>query len=199
MSWAGVDLTTIAAVISYGGPLKVQSGDANYAVLQSMISSVSQKMEQYCSRRFQIATYTESRADLRSPLFPVKNPTVQSVSAVSVSYTGRLANLSSIPDFEISPDGNGINVWACLRPGVLVQVTYSGGLYTTTSDVLNNDPALADACNMQVVSLWQRHTMPDRTGTTLNSGETHWNAEYSLLKEVKATLDNRYSRRHAFQ
>ena len=65
-----------------------------------------------------------------------------------------------------------------------------------TAAVIADHPALEDACKMQVISLWQRHDAPDRTGTTIGTGETTWTADYGLLKSVKADLDQNYNNRH---
>ena len=189
-----LDLTTLARVTDYG-QIKTDRPDVT-AVLTAMISSVSQRMAQYCSREFLVGTFTERRV-LRSELFPVQNPSVRSITSVRVSSSGRAADLASWSDYEISPCGNCISVWG-ISSGSLVEVTYSGGVATDTADVVANHPGLEDACKMQVVSLWKRHTIPDRSGMTLGTGDTQWSADYGLLKDVKAALDQTYNNAHRF-
>lgn len=191
---AVLDLTTIARVTEYG-QIKTDRPDVQ-TVLAAMITSVSQRMAQYCSRAFLIGTYTERRV-IRSDLFPVENPDIQSITSVRVSSTGRGSDLVTATDYEISPNGNGVSVYGTL-PGTLVEVTYVGGVAADTASVIANHPGLEDACKMQVVSLWKRHTIPDRSGMTLGTGDTQWSADYGLLKDVKAALDQTYNNAHRF-
>jgi hypothetical protein len=189
-----LDLTTLARLTDYG-QIKTDRPDTG-TVLAAMITSVSQRMAQYCSREFLVQTFTERRI-LRSELFPVQNPSVRSISSVRVSTSGRAATLAAWTDYEISPCGNCVSVWG-INSGALVEVTYSGGIAADTAGVIADHPGLEDACKMQVVSLWKRHAIPDRSGMTLGTGDTQWSADYGLLKDVKAALDQTYNNAHRF-
>ena len=194
-----MDLTTLARVKEY----ITRKGNPDFradaeSVLSSMISSVSQRMEQYCSRLFQVGATTE-RGTLRCDEFICSRVPLASISSVRYSETGRGADLAALPSsqYEISPSGDNVRVYDVTYGG-LVEVSYTGGVATDTQDVIDNHPALEEACKLQVASLWQRHTMPDRSGVTIGTGETSWTGDYSMLKEVQATLDQNYNNRHKF-
>jgi hypothetical protein len=189
-----LDLTTLARLTDYG-QIKTDRADTS-AVLSAMITSVSQRMAQYCSREFLTQAFLERRI-LRSDLFPVQNPTVQAISSVRVSTSGRAADLRPWSDYEIAPSGNAVSIWG-INSGALVEVAYIGGIASDTTEVIADHPGLEDACKMQVVSLWKRHTIPDRSGMTLGTGDTQWSADYGLLKDVKAALDQTYNMAHRF-
>lgn len=188
-------LTTFERLRAYAELKQEQRAEAA-ALLDAMIDSVSQKMEQYCSRVFLIHEVVEA-GTLTCDEFPCFQVPVQSISRVSYSSTGRRADLVALPSsqYEISASGNNIKIYDVAYGG-LVECTFTGGLAENTADVIANHPALEDACKMQVTALWQRHSTPDRTGTTLGTGETNWTADYQLLKSVKSDLDQQYNNRH---
>lgn len=201
---AVLPLTTLERVKAYGAIGVAKNGSTQPVradtdeTLTSMIASVSQKMEQYCSRIFGIGAVVEA-GTLSCDEFICFQTPISSISQVRYSSTGRRADLAVLPasQYEISPSGDNIRIYD-VEYGGLAEVSFTGGLATDTADVIAKHPVLEDACKMQVVSLWQRHTMPDRTGTTIGPGETTWTAEYSLLKSVRADLDQQYNNRHKF-
>lgn len=192
---AVVPLTTLERVKTYGKiAADVRNGTDD--TLTAMILSVSQKMEQYCSRVFGIATVTEAGI-LTCDEFPAFQMPIASITSVRYAASGRRADLVALPatQYEISPCKNNIRVYEVIYGG-MVEATFSGGLVADTAAVIADHPALEDACKMQVISLWQRHDAPDRAGTTIGTGETTWTADYSLLKSVKADLDQNYNNQH---
>lgn len=191
---ATLDLTTLERLKAFGG-ITGATGDA---VLSSIITYVSQKFEQYCSRGFLIAAAQERRV-LRGSLIPVFRDPIVSIASVRVATTGRTADLVTIvsASYEIAPDGKSVRVWDVAQ-GSLVEVNYTGGIGAAPADVITNHPVLEGACKLQALNLWQRHTSPDKSGLTIVSGETHWDGQYEMLKDVKRDLDQNYNNRHKF-
>lgn len=189
-------LTTLARLKEYAQVPATDARASTDSVLAAMILSVSQRIAQYCSRDFAIASRVEAGV-LSCDEFTCTNNPIVSIQSVRYSPTGRRADMTTLPatQYEISASGNNISIYDVAYGGI-VEVTYTGGLASDTDDVIANEPALEDACKMQVTSLWKRHTIPDRTGMTLGSGDTQWTAEYGLLKDVRHVLDNQYNNRH---
>ena len=193
-----IDLTTLARLKAYGVGGSSSPRPDTDAVLQSMISSVSQRMATYCTRDFEIGTETEARV-VTCDEIPAKRNPVASIQSVKWSPTGRRSDLQALDaaDYQISASGNNIQFFG-VPSGALVEVAYTGGLATDTADIIARFPLLEELCKLQVASLWQRHTMPDKSGVTVGPGETTWSGEYSLLKEVREGLDNSFNNRHRF-
>lgn len=189
-----LDLTTLERLKAFGNI----TGSRDDAVLSSMVTYVSQKFEQYCSRLFLVGPDAESRI-LRGTMVPVKRYPIASVQSVQVATTGRTSGLAAISSdqYEISPDGGAVRVWD-VSSGSLVVVNYTGGLADNTTVVIANEPVLEGACKLQTVNLWQRHTSPDKSGLTIVQGETHWEGAYKMLDDVRRDLDQNYNARHRF-
>jgi len=194
---AVLPLTTLAAVKAYANIGATARADVD-ATLARMISSVSQRLEQYCSRGFLIEAATERRV-IRGSLFPVFRNPIESIASVRASSSGRASMLLDVPaaQYEIAPNGTGVNVWD-FPSGTLVEITYTGGIAEDADDVATRHPILQEACLLQVANLWQRHDKADRTGMTIGTGDTQWSEEFHLLKEAKALLDQNYNNAHRF-
>ena len=185
-------LTTVARVQAYGDiPMQTWTS-ANSALLQDMINSVSLSFEQFCSRGFLSVERTQQRK-LHSDFVPCAAFPVASITAVYVSRTGRSSDFQqlTIDQYDISPNADGIMIWSQPK-GSLVKYVYVGGIATDTDDVIANHPSLENACRMQVLALWKRHAIPDRSGMTLGTGDTQWQSEYGMLKDVKMILQQNY-------
>ena len=193
---AVLPLTTLAIVKAYAN-VPGSRPDVD-ATLERMILSVSQRLEQYCSRGFLIEESTERRV-IRGALVPVFRNPIESIASVRAAANGRAAQLVDIAStqYEIAPNGTGVNVWD-LPVGSLVEVTYTGGIADDAAGVAASHPILQEACLLQVANLWQRHDKADRTGMTIGTGDTQWSEEFHLLKEVKALLDQNYNNAHRF-
>lgn len=183
-------LTTVARMQSYGEFPSQAWTSSNQATLSDMINSVSRFIENYCSRYFMLDEYTEARR-INSDFVPCRAYPVTDISSVLVSYSGKSKDLNAWSDYEISINGKGINVWGLPR-NTLVKYTYTGGLATDTASIVTDYPDLENACRMQVLSLWKRHTNPDKSSMTLGTGETQWTGEYNLLKNVEMVLEQEY-------
>jgi len=73
-----------------------------------------------------------------------------------------------------------------------IQVTYTGGLATTTANLIASYADLAQACDLQVAYLHRRRTTPGGN-VTMGESSTQFTKDYQFLEEVRYTL-NRYKR-----
>lgn len=73
-----------------------------------------------------------------------------------------------------------------------IQVTYTGGLATTTANLIASYADLAQACDLQVAYLHRRRTTPGGN-VTMGDSSTQFTKDYQFLDEVRYTL-NRYKR-----
>jgi hypothetical protein len=73
-----------------------------------------------------------------------------------------------------------------------IQVTYTGGLATTTANLISSYADLAQACDLQVAYLHRRRTTPGGN-VTMGDSSTQFTKDYQFLDEVRYTL-NRYKR-----
>ena len=197
---AVLDLTTLANLKAFGRiglsgvPIPAGSDD----ILSSMITYVSQKFEQYCSRGFMLEADVARRI-LRGSLVPVLREPIASIASVQIAASGRTADLVTVSasQYEIHPDGGSVRIFDACQ-GSLVVVNYTGGIAAATADIITDHPVLEGACKLQTLNLWQRHTSPDKSGLTVVSGNTTWEGQYEMLKDVKADLDQNYNNKHRF-
>lgn len=185
-------LTTVARIQSYCDIQAQTWTPANTTLLQDMINSVSLSFEQFCSRGFLTVERTQQRR-LNADFVPCSAFPLASITSVYISRTGRSADFQplDVTSYDISPNEDGIMIWSQPK-GSLVKYTYVGGIATDTDDVIANHPSLENACRMQVLTMWKRHTAPDRSSMTLGTGDTQWTGEYSMLKDVKEILQQNY-------
>ena len=73
-----------------------------------------------------------------------------------------------------------------------IQITYTGGLATTTANLIASYADLAQACDLQVAYLHRRRTTPGGN-VTMGDSSTQFTKDYQFLDEVRYTL-NRYKR-----
>jgi len=73
-----------------------------------------------------------------------------------------------------------------------IQITYTGGLATTTANLIASYADLAQACDLQVAYLHRRRTTPGGN-VTMGESSTQFTKDYQFLEEVRYTL-NRYKR-----
>lgn len=186
-------LTTVDRAIAYIGDLSSSRwGDDQKSILSSIINAVSQEFEQYCSHGFKLEAWTEKRTIQTDFLWCYRWPVV-SIASVSVSFSGRSADLSPLASssYEVAPNGKGIMVFD-VAPGSLVSYTYTGGLAADTAGIMSDHPNLEDCCLLQTVEEWKRHNNPGKTSIELGTGSTQWNAGLQLLDIVKQRLRQEY-------
>lgn len=70
---------------------------------------------------------------------------------------------------------------------IQVQVTYTGGMATNTAGIISAFPELAQACDMQVVHLFKRRSMPGATSAQTGTSDISYTGELGLLSGVLAT------------
>ena len=73
-----------------------------------------------------------------------------------------------------------------------MQVTYTGGLATSTANLITAYPDLAQACDLQVAYLHRRR-LSAGGNFSVGQSSTQYTGDYDLLVDVQKTL-NKYMR-----
>lgn len=76
---------------------------------------------------------------------------------------------------------------ATIAPSV-VQVTYTGGFATDTADLISNYPAIAYACEEQVVAMWRRRDDPAAGSVSIDQYSRKVEAPLKFLPDVVEAL-----------
>jgi hypothetical protein len=69
-----------------------------------------------------------------------------------------------------------------------VQVTYSGGFETTVNDLVTNYPAIASACETQVIAMWRRRDEPMTKSTRIGDYGSTVEGPVQFLPDVIEAL-----------
>lgn len=202
-----MNLTTVELVKTM---IAIPTDDtSNDTILDAMIASVSQRMEQLMNRKLEVDQRIEDQmvssgqAEIALDAFPVfddedfivtqsstRNFTDADEWTIDEDYTfdatGGVVFLLRDPQFKIHP------ITGYPLAPAWFRITYTGGLASTTDEVMSDHAAIADACATQVRYMWQRK---DSLGGNINTtqGGTSFTAAYDLLASVKKICE--YHRR----
>lgn len=74
------------------------------------------------------------------------------------------------------------------------QVTYTGGMAATTAAFVSGYPAIAEACDLQIIYHWRRRDYPNGS-RVVEGGSSNYIGELNLLESVERVL-GQYVRRY---
>lgn len=200
-AYYSMDLTTLARVkVQLGGV----SGTSADALLGTIITSVSARMEGYMRRNVLKQTYTKTyplprlNTVLRLEAFPVESVTY-------VRYGGHPADLDTADRnldtraFVLEDELSGVlrftidtPLTTARRPGY-VKVQWVGGMAEDIADLILLFPEIAQAADVQCAYEYQRRRHPVGDVQT-EGGSTSFGGEMGWAASVRETMD-RY-RRH---
>lgn len=145
-------------------------------VLGRLITVVSQRIESFIDRPLKSEARTEeydikprqrvlflraypltAQGDISSVKIAVNWDFAAATAVTSTDYHVDL-NTGAI-HFNFYPITNYLGDNMATAPNA-VQVVYTGGLGSTTTDVINNYPAIAAACETQAIAMWRRRDEP---------------------------------------
>lgn len=176
---AGLDLCTLDEVKQMMEP--TPTGED--AQIQSIISGVSGRMQDYTQRKFKRATYIAERHDLGGSELLVTNQPLQSVAEVREN-----GEVVPAEDYTIYRDGRIYHIsrnWYA-TPSKPIEVDYDGGNETTDSEYLS----VNRLCVKQVLHEYKQERL-DRVGEqslALDAGGTQSYVVADWLPEVKSGL-----------
>ena len=174
-----LDATTKARV---KGLLEI-TGTSQDAVLDNLITIVSQRIEDFIDRPIHATSRTEeySIKPRQTVIFLRAYPLVAQsyiasvkiamnwdfTSATAVTSTDYHVDLDTgMLNFNFIPITNYFGNNMRVAPNV-IQVVYTGGIATSTANVIANYPAIASACEQQVIAMWRRRDQPMQKTTKI--------------------------------
>jgi hypothetical protein len=152
------------------------TGSSQNDVLDRLIASTSQRIEDFIDRPLHKTARTEeySIKPRQNTLFLRAYPLAAQTSISSIKIAGDwdFASVSAVDSgdyhvdldsgmvhFNYFPITNYLGNNMATAPNV-VQIVYTGGLVANTNEVIDFYPAIASACEMQVIANWRRRDQP---------------------------------------
>ena len=180
------------------------TGTSQDAVIDSLIKVVSQRIEDFIDRPLHAVARTEeySIKPRQTVMFLRAYPlTAQSdiasikialnwdfAAATAVTSTDYHADLSTgMVNFNFIPITNYFGNNMAVAPNV-IQVVYTGGVATTTDNVIANYPAIASACDEQVIAMWRRRDQPMQKATKIGEYAATVEGPLQFLPDVVEAL-----------
>ena len=180
------------------------AGSSQNDVLDRLIASVSQRMEDFIDRPFHQTARTEeySIKPRQNTLFLRAYPlTAQNqVTSVKISGDWDFASATAVDSgdyhvdldsgmlhFNYYPISNYLGNNMATAPNV-VQVVYTGGLATSTANLISNYPAIAAACEMQVIAMWRRRDQPMMDTVKIDEYTSTVTGPLEFLPDVRQAL-----------
>jgi|19_taG_2_1085344.scaffolds.fasta_scaffold65630_2 hypothetical protein len=173
-------------------------------VLGRLIEATSQRIEQFIDRPLEQKARTEEYTikPRQSVLFLRAYPlTEQSdigsvkvatdwdfAAATAVTSTNYHVDLETgMLNFNFFPINNYLGNNMAAAPNA-VQVTYTGGLAASEADVPTDYPAIAWACETQVIAMWRRRDDPGRKTTKIGQYGAEFEGPLQFLPDVREAL-----------
>lgn len=172
-----MDATTLARVKA----LLDISGTSHDTVLTDIIGAVSARIENFIDRPLEQTSRTEEYnvRPRQNKLFLRAYP-VASITSIKIATDWDYASATAVDtsDYRVTSDNgmlhfNFFPVTSYLGDNYqaapdAVQVVYTGGLATSTANLVSAYPNIAFAADMQVVAAWRRRDTPQ--GNSINTG-----------------------------
>jgi hypothetical protein len=202
-----MDYTTAARVKSLLG---IGGADTSQdTLIAQLITSTSMRFDNEMRRHGQQSARTEVYpVKFTRRLVSLKGAPVPSAGALTVKISDSTdftaaVTLSKNDDYIIENDagiirmittGTPFTAGSAGRPiaPYYLQVTYTGGLATNTTQLITTYPDLAQACDLQVAYLHRRR-LSAGGNFSVGQSSTQYTGDYDLLADVQKTL-NKYMR-----
>lgn len=196
----GLDFTTLARVKA----LIAETTSAQDALLSSLITAVSARIEDELQRKAKKQAYTEVYTlNEASHVIALRATPVDVTQAVTVkasttadfaSSVALVANQAFVVDafasvIRIYSQFTAPRVYGSNSPAgpIYLQVQYTGGMADTAANFILAFPDIALATDLQVRYVHQRRLTPGGN-VTVGPGSTSFQDEYGLLKEVRSLI-----------
>ena len=173
-------------------------------VLDRLIAVVSQRIENFIDRPLQSMERTEEYdikprqrvVFLRS--YPLANQAAVSSVKIAVDWDFSAVTAVDSNDYHVDldtgrlhfnffPIQNYLNSNTETAPGA-VQVVYTAGFAADTATLISDYPAIAYACEMQVVAMWRRRDEPMQKSVRIDQYGSEVNDALKFLPDVREAL-----------
>lgn len=175
------------------------SGIGSDTVLGQMVTSASYEIEHLMDRHVQRTARTEvyqMRATKKLVLLKGYPVDTGAAFTIKLSQNGDFSTASALDpytEYVLDAQRGEVRILGGLEPlrdadsgrpiaPIYVQVTYTGGMATTTSSFISSHPELAQACDMQVVHMYKRRATPGQTSTDMGDSSASYQAELGVIK-----------------
>jgi hypothetical protein len=193
-----MDLTTLVRVKAMAG---IDVLDEQHdTILNRLISAYSADFEKRLDRHTLVGARTEVHNVRTGKRTLSLRAAPASVAPTSVKYshsrdfsgsTALTENLEYTVDLEQALIRF---LFATSLPVGYAQVIYTGGMAATTAAFISGYPAIAEACDLQVIYHWRRRDYVNGS-RVVEGGSSNYIGELNLLKAVERVLDQ-YMRRY---
>ena len=173
-------------------------------VLDRLIAVVSQRIEDFIDRPLETAARTEeySIKPRQNVLFLRAYPLSAQgdIASVKIAFDWDYAAASAVAstDYHVDldsgmlhlnyfPSTNYLGNNMATAPNV-VQIVYTGGFSTSSANLISAYPAIAYACEEQVIAMWRRRDEPTVSQTKINDYSSTVEGPLRFLPDVVQTL-----------
>ncbi len=193
-----MDLTTLVRVKEMAG-LDV-TDDQHDAILTRLISAYSADFEKRLDRHTLVAARTEVQRVKQGKRTLSLRAAPASVAPTSVKYSDSRSFTNSTAltenlEYTVDLEQSLIRFLFATSLSVgYAQVIYTGGMAATTAAFVSGYPAIAEACDLQVIYHWRRRDYVNGS-RVVEGGSSNYIGELNLLETVERVLDQ-YARRY---
>lgn len=173
-------------------------------VLDRLIAVVSQRIEDFIDRPLETAARTEeySIKPRQNVLFLRAYPLSAQgdIASVKIAFDWDYAAVSAVTSTDYHadldtgtlhlnyyPSTNYLGNNLATAPNV-AQIVYTGGFATSTANLISAYPAIAYACEEQVIAMWRRRDEPTVSQTKINDYSSTVEGPLRFLPDVVQTL-----------
>ena len=173
-------------------------------VLDRLIAVVSQRIEDFIDRPLETAARTEeySIKPRQNVLFLRAYPLSAQgdIASVKIAFDWDYTAVSAVTstDYHVDldtgmlhlnyyPSTNYLGNNLATAPNV-AQIIYTGGFATSTANLISAYPAIAYACEEQVIAMWRRRDEPTVSQTKINDYSSTVEGPLRFLPDVVQTL-----------
>ena len=173
-------------------------------VLERMIEATSQRIEQFIDRPLQKTARTEEytikprQRVLFLRAYPLAAQSDIASIKVATNWDFAAATAVSSSDYHVDLDTGMLNFNffpinnymgnnMASAPNA-IQVTYTGGFESSEGNIPTNYPAIAWACETQVIAMWRRRDDPGRKTTKIGQYGAEFEGPLQFLPDVREAL-----------
>lgn len=181
-----IDATTTARVKAL---LDIDSSDSTYdTVLGVTISAVSHRIENFIDRQLiQTARVEEYNIPPRTQTVFLRQYPVTTITSVKTAADWDFAGATAFDsdDYHVDED-NGL-LYLKFYPvsgAKVMQVSYTAGFATSTSNLITNYPAIAYAADIQTVAAFRRRDSPQGKTMGIHGSSMSYEGPLQLVPDV---------------
>jgi len=173
------------------------SSSTHDAVLTTMVAAVSKRIENYLDRPLlsEARTETYNMRPRQSKLFLRSYP-VSAISSVKIATDWNYAAAAAVDSsgYHVTADTGCLHFQYYPVTGYVdsnyeyapdaIQVVYTAGFDTSTSNLITNYPDIAMAADLQTVALWRRRDTPQGNSISIGGGSISYEKPLDLIPDV---------------